>query len=178
MVLILKGLFSSDSATRRMAALFIFSLFGMGFVFRMAFLDLRNRFRPTHLQEQRKAQLEATALQLHQEEVNQKAAQIKLGHFSIELKVGDREKVIPRRLKVATVELVAQCDNQATRDYIEAHLLQARGTVSGVLAPMDRDDLMSREGKVRLRKFLLDRLNLWLPQGKVEGLYITDLVVH
>lgn len=184
--IIIKSLFSSDSATRRMALFFFISVFGMILVFRMAFLEIRNGFRPTRLQEQHKARLEAAALQLHEEEVNQKAAQVKLGRFSIELKTDASEKVPSRRLKVATVELVAQCDNQATRDSIEAHLLQARGTISGVLTPMDRADLMSRDGKMRLRKFLLDRLNLWIsheisqgmPQGKVEALYITELLIH
>ncbi len=64
-----------------------------------------------------------------------------------------------------------------TRAYLEAHMVQVRNQMINVLNDLSREDLMSREGKRSIRKHIADKLNGWLPQGRIVEVYFSRLLI-
>lgn len=106
-----------------------------------------------------------------------------LGVFSIELKAPpkDADGNTPKRSKsvmdLAEVEIIVECDEKETCDFIEDRMPLVRNEVTGLFTAMERDDLLSREGKRKLRNKIQAKLNLWLPSGKVQNIYFTKLII-
>jgi flagellar basal body-associated protein FliL len=112
------------------------------------------------------------------EENKRKAGLISLGSFTIELRAPQGRKKRPYGVfDMAEIELVLDCDSKETRDYIEEHQPQVRNQVTNYFTAIERAELMTQEGKKRVKKSLMERLNLWLPKGKVEDVYITKLLL-
>lgn len=78
---------------------------------------------------------------------------------------------------IAELELVVECDSPDTHTYIEENLVQARNQLTDIFLSMERDDLLSREGKRKLKKRLIERLNGWMPRGKIQNVFFAKLVV-
>ena len=78
---------------------------------------------------------------------------------------------------MAEMELYAQCDAKDTCEYIEENMASARDQITDALLPMDRDAVITGEGKRRLKKHIVDKLNVWLPRGKIENIFISNLIV-
>jgi flagellar basal body-associated protein FliL len=49
--------------------------------------------------------------------------------------------------------------------------------MTNVFVALDREDLLSREGKRKLKNIIIKKLNGWLPHGKVEDLHYSKLLV-
>ena len=178
---LVRGLWAADRPTRRMSAFFFLSLAGI-FVVLSYGLDhwSQNRFERKKAEAYAKAHEPPNPAVLRQkEEARHKSAQFSLGTFTIELKPLTEQKPAREAIHYADVELFAQCDGEETREYLETHKVQARGTVSGLFSAMDRAELMNKEGKKRLRKMVAEQLNLWLPHHQgIEEIFITKLVVN
>ena len=111
---------------------------------------------------------------------------VSLGLFTVDLssKLPAKSVETSRRLGVvqaAEIEIILECDSQEACVAIGKLIPQARSEVVGLMAGMDRDELLSREGKRKLRKMIQDRINQWMSgaeiSGKVENVYIGRLVV-
>lgn len=79
---------------------------------------------------------------------------------------------------MAELEITVECDDKDTRYYIEENLPRARDQITGILTSLDRDDMLTRDGKKKLKKKLIDQLNMWLPKGKVEELFISNQLLN
>jgi flagellar basal body-associated protein FliL len=101
-----------------------------------------------------------------------------LGLFNIELKPVEGSRPGPGVMNIAEVEVQVQCDVKETCDILDDQQVKARNEVTIVFTATERDELLSREGKRRLKKKILDRLNAWIPKGKVEDLYFTKLIIN
>ena len=117
-------------------------------------------------------------IQKQSEHAKKKFATLALGKFTVDLKVVEGMTLSRGVLNVAELEITIECDNKETRYYIEDHLTRARDQITGVLTSVDRDELLTREGKHKLKKRLLDHLNAWLPNGKVEELFISNQLLN
>jgi flagellar basal body-associated protein FliL len=173
-----QGLRSPDQPTRRMSIFFFLSLVGMAIVVGVAakrFYDLKH--------EQFMAQERAMEAKMGEffakqaEEAKRKGTTQSLGQFILELKPIPNQRQVPGVVNMAEVELVAQCDERDTCTYIEENIARVRNEVTNIFVAFDRDELLSREGKKRIKKSLLDKLNLWLPKGKIEEIYFSRLVI-
>lgn len=102
---------------------------------------------------------------------------LKLGIFDIEIKDSTRPARMPQGWGTAEILIVIECGSKETCDYIQDYIQKARDEITTVLTVMERQELLSPEGKARLKKQLLDRLNGWLKRGKVENMYFTRLVI-
>ena len=106
-----------------------------------------------------------------------------LGVFSIELKgpPKDAEGNTPKRAKsvmdLAEVEIIVECDEKETCEFIEDRMPLVKNEVTGLFTAMEREDLLSREGKRKLQNRILSKLNLWLPTGKIQKVYFTKLII-
>ena len=172
---LIKALFSSDGPTRRMALLFFVSCAGLVFIVGLAtqkFLEMREQ-----------AALGPDAGQVTGEffAKQKAAAEIAKSHFNMgkfTFELAPTDKSLPSGvLNVAEVVIEIHCDEVETCEYIKKHITPARDVVSSVLIAIDRDELMSKDGKVRLMAKVMDRLNKWLRQGKVMHAFVTKLII-
>jgi flagellar basal body-associated protein FliL len=176
---VLAGLKSPDKATRNGAILFVVSLCGIAFVMGLAGMhvweDRKNIQVQMNQSEQGKNLDEFIRKQA--EETKKKYSMQILGTFTIQLKMIEGQKPAPGVMNLAEIEIQAKCDVVETCQALEDGSAQVRNEITSSLGPMDRDELLTKEGKRRLKKKLLDRLNAWLPHGKIEDLYFSKLVI-
>lgn len=179
---ILKGLVSRDPPTRRMAALFLLSSVGLIAVLTVGVQRILHKTRksPADLAaSQSTGKHLGDFIQKTADEARLKAGQISLGIFTIELKPSpDQKKTRSYVFNLAELEIHLSCDSKETRDYIEENLPKARNQITNYFTAVDRSALMTREGKRRIKDELTQKLNLWLPRGKIEEIYFTKFVMN
>lgn len=160
-----------------MSLLFFLSLAGVCVVMVLGFQYYQQLHRK-NVADQSAQQL-GEFLRKQAEEAKHKASQVAIGSFYIEIKKHPDApaRTPPGVSHLAEIELVLDCDEKGTRDYIEAHQPQVRNELTNVFLATDREELMSRDGKKRLKKAVMDRMNQWLPKGTVKDVYITKLTI-
>jgi hypothetical protein len=102
-----------------------------------------------------------------------------LGRFSIQLKGEPNAQALRAngsKAGLADVSLVLECDSPETYEYLEQRSAQVRNEITGALDAVDREELLSRLGKNRLKSRVKDQVNGWLPKGKVLNVYISGLM--
>jgi flagellar basal body-associated protein FliL len=176
---ITKDLISSDQPTRKMARYFFVSVAGIVFVLVASgiyFHDVRLKLKAASTEQGKNL---GDFLAKQAEEAKLKFTSQSLGTFSIELKTADgvQGKRSQGVMNLAEIEIVVTCDEKETCDFLEDNMPQVRNQLTDVFTAMERDDLLSKEGKRRLKGRVLQKLNLWLPKGKIENLYFDKLVV-
>ena len=178
---LLRDLFSPDRRTRRVARYFVLSVLGVAGVLIAGGVHLKE------LRDQMEMQLTNTGDQgrnlgdfiaKQAEEAKRKFSIQSLGTFTIEIKAPDGQtRRPPGVMNLADLEMAVQCDSKPTCDFVEDRMSQIRNLVTDVFVPMDREELLSREGKHRLKKQIMDKINDWLPRGKIQDLYIDKLII-
>ena len=102
---------------------------------------------------------------------------VAMGSFVVELKEPANYKKIPGYMNMAELDIVLDCDVRTTANFIQEHMPQARDQMTNVFIATEKDQFLSSEGKKRLRRALLEKLNAWLPKGKVKELYFNKLLI-
>ncbi len=178
---VLRGIFSKDRPTRQMALLFLFFLLGTVSVSIVAikhYLEFaERREKAISLAREQEAKNLGEFLRKQSDEAKHRFSTIVLGTFNIDIKPSPDETGSYRSSNMAEVEIVLLCDHRETRYYIEENLAQAKNQVTNVLLPQTRDELMSREGKRKLKKMIIEKINTWLPKGKIEDLYFNKFLI-
>ncbi|HCM40524.1 MAG: hypothetical protein A2070_03445 [Bdellovibrionales bacterium GWC1_52_8] len=177
-----KALFGKDRVARRMAFLFFLGVIGVVTAFTLTY---RRYSKITDLSSLQGTGVEETSknlsefIQKQSDHAKKKFATLALGKFTVDLKPVEGIALSRGVLNVAELEITVECDNKETRYYIEDHLTRTRDQVTGVLTSVDREELLTRDGKRKLKKRLLDHLNAWLPAGnKVEDLFISNQLLN
>jgi len=173
------GVFSRDKSTRRMSFLFIASCIGI-----LALLYSGwNRYMQ-YLSEKAMSGKGGTGIEhigeffgKQAEETRRRNTTMNLGEFLIELKRDDKTRKVRGTVNLAHVEFVIECDTRETCVFLTENLAQARNQVTNVLTALDRDDLMTIDGKKRLKKALAERINAWMNKGKIVNIYVTKFIV-
>jgi flagellar basal body-associated protein FliL len=183
---IFRGLRSPDGPTQRMSIFFFLSLFALAALGAVAIrrsIDQKRELRAqiaAAKEEETEKNHEASLLGSPEaaSEGAHATSMLDLGAFTIELKpVAGQPKKKGGFMNMAEVELVIECDSKETHDFIEENLVQVRSQVTDIFLSMDREELLSREGKRKLKKRLIERLNGWIPRGKVQNAFFSKLVV-
>lgn len=178
---VFQGLKSPDRLTRQMSALFVVCVAGTILFSTWTLVRLKSRL---HFEKKKVQVAEASAsknlgefFRKQHDEAMIKAVMANLGSFTLELKAVPGMKVGPGANNIAEIEIEAECESKETRLFIEANLPQVKNELTNVFTALDRAELLSRDGKRKLKKQIRDRLNKWLPSGKVVELYISKLIV-
>jgi hypothetical protein len=178
---VLMGIFSKDRPTRQMSLLFLFFLLGTVSVSVVAvkhyieYQELREKL--LSMAREQEAKNLGEFLRKQSDEAKHRFSTIVLGTFNIDVKPAPDETGGHRSSNMAEVEIVLLCDHRETRYYIEENIASAKNQVTNVLLPQTRDELMSREGKRRLKKMIIEKINMWLPKGKIEDLYFNKFII-
>ena len=176
-------LFDPDQRTRKMARYFVASVVGIVVVLTLSGIYIskmrleKNLAAITDTGEQGKNF--ADFIKRQADEAKRKFSQQSLGTFTIELKIPDEKnrKRPPGVMDLAEVEVVIECDEKETCEFIEERMAVVRNEMTGIFTPMDREELMSREGKRKLQLRIQGKLNTWLPKGKIEHIYFNKLII-
>ena len=172
------SLFSRDPATRRMTLLFFLSLAGFLSVstygikrywaMKRARVMAEVHLRARHLKE---------LVERETDEARRLASTLSLGSFTLELNELVHQKNTVGQVNMAEVEVVILCDSAETREYIDQNMIQVRNQMTNVFTMIERDELLSRDGKRRIKTILIRKLNEFLPHGKIEDVYFSKLIV-
>jgi hypothetical protein len=176
-----RGLRSSDLPTRRMSRLFFTSLLAALTVGTLAVTHARQERRERErlaAEAAERTRRIAELLDRRGDEARRRMTSFELGTFTLELKPSADGPPPGRRLSnVAEVELVAECDTAEACRRLEHASARVRDEVTDVFTAVEREELLSLAGKAQLKRMLVERLNAWLPEGKVRNVYISKLVV-
>lgn len=177
------GVVSKDHPTRRMAWVFLCSLVALivtGVSTIKYFSRLKERSDELSAAERAKHNL-TEFLRKQAEEAKFRVGLVEIGSYTIELKTAPDQKRMAGLLNIAEIELTLSCDSKDTRDFVLAHMTQVRNQVTNFLTAMDRHELLTKEGKAKFKRGLIDALNAWLPrsgsQGQVHEVFITRLIM-
>lgn len=175
-----KGIRSPDRMTRRASLGLWTSTLGFILTIVLAVWVATGRIRaPKQLTTE-----ELVAQKQHEETLRKKAEiaalkdlMVSLGDFSFQ--VTTPSGPVRGSIKdLGEIEVVARCSEPKVCVYITAHKVQAQHEVTAVLKPITRDELVSVDGKKRLKKKIMLRLNAWLPHGQIEDLYFAKVLVQ
>ena len=175
-----EALKSKDAPTQRMALVFIVCLLGIFCTAGLWFKFLINKERD-HLAAialAQKAAKEAAADDAAEAtELKKRPNMLGLGKFSIELSEKPKVHKAHGMMNLASIELYVSCDTKETCEYIEEHKVQIQNEVTGFFTPLEREEFLSISGKRYIRKALMERLNGWLPNGKIKDVYFVEIII-
>jgi flagellar basal body-associated protein FliL len=178
---VFQGLRSTDVPTRNAAVLFILSLVGIAFVLIFAgnyFWQSRKLMRDELTNTGDAGKNLGDFIKKRSDEAKSKFTTQSLGTFNIELKPFDSEHKPKGVMNMAEVEIQVQCDTKETCEFLDGQSAKVKDEVSQVFTATERDELLSKEGKKRIRKKITDRLNLFLTEGKVEDVFFSKLIIN
>jgi len=181
-----------DGRVRRMALLFVVSAIGIFMVSGLSIYRVISVIRK-HQEEQKSrdaAQSMSEFFARQADESQRKTHVVILGEFSFEVKDSPvyRDPEVTEEefrraqgavgvMQMAEAEIILECVTDETCRFIEKALPAARNQVTNVLIEIEREDLMTREGKRRVRKQIVDRINAWLGSARVTNAYFSKLVL-
>jgi hypothetical protein len=186
-----EGLKSPDSSTQRMAILFYVSI-GLFFVILASGIYLANysKLQKMAMEAEKKAheaathqQLEALKSPLGEEVSNDKDWRtMNLGTFNIELNLRPGEKPTAGMANIAEIEVYVECDPAVSCPFLVTNRLMARDQVISLINALEKEEIMSPEGKKLLKKRIQSRLNSWLAANKVgtnkvRKIFFTRLII-
>lgn len=175
-----RGIRSPDKMTRRASIILWTST--LGFVLTIA-LSIWVATDRIHASKQLTAE-QMIALQRQEEEAKKRAEIAALKDLIIDLgdftfQVTSPSGPVRGSIKdLGEISVVVKCSERDVCTYIAEHKVQAQHEVAAVFRPITRDELVSVDGKKRLKKKIILRLNAWLPRGQVEDLYFPKVLVQ
>jgi flagellar basal body-associated protein FliL len=169
-----RGLVSPDQQTRRMTVWFFVCLVGMGMICFLATLRIYHRLTAVKVGAgaQEDGQPETAEKPVKPEDLS-----IPLGSFTVGLKPMVGKKATKQAANMASIDIVFQCDEPKTREYIEKNMIRVRDQINRVFSVMDREELMSVEGKRDLSAKIIRAVNQWLPKGKIKKIFFSRFIV-
>lgn len=175
---LVSGITSKDRLTRRAALVFYLSFLALIVLLSYtSFSLLKSWNHQRRLKKELHAKEVEESTRLQREIDSNVARQISLGTFFLELKEVPKQYMVRGNRNMGQVEIMVLCDSENSHDYIEQHLIPAKSQVSEVLTVIDRDEIMSPHGKRKLSAVIRERLNHWLPHGKVLEVYFSKFVI-
>jgi hypothetical protein len=174
------GIFSKDKDIRIMSGVFFASCLGAVIIVGEGI----HRFQVSRrVERERLSRAQSETMHLGEfirrqaEEARHRWSMFKLGNFNVALNPIPGSHPLPGVMNMAEIEMIAACDSKPTRDYLESHLPQVKSLIISTLTAQDREELLSVAGKKKIKKKILEKLNYWLPKGKIEELYFTSLIL-
>ena len=176
LVKMLQNLGSSNRAIRRMSTVFFLSLFGLLSVSVALTVHLFQRDQEVSLRKQEE-QKQKEAHQRQMEMLRQEASVfVSLGSLLIDLKSTPELKSVGRIKNLAQIEVHFHCDSSKTKTLILERVPELKDMILTVLIGVDREELQSHLGKKRLRSLILQKVNAWLPFGKVDDVLLSNIL--
>ncbi|MCC7442086.1 MAG: flagellar basal body-associated FliL family protein [Bdellovibrionales bacterium] len=167
------GLFSRDGWTRAMTLVFYGSTVGLVATFFWGAKMLRDG-QGTNPGGQ--AEKIGKFFEKQRESAGRVESQVALGKFTVELK--PPEGRVPRGVvNLAELEIVVACTTREACEFLEARMELVRDQVTSVFVYLDREELMTFQGKRRIKAQIQRKLGSLLSSGSVSEVYIVKLLI-
>jgi flagellar basal body-associated protein FliL len=102
---------------------------------------------------------------------------LNLGVFQFQMKPSEGDARAQGVRNIAQIEIAVLCDTVATCEWISSHLQTVKDQVSAALAGFSRHNLMNSAGKQSVQEKVLIKVNVSLPEGRVERVFFTKMVL-
>jgi flagellar basal body-associated protein FliL len=174
-------MFSKDGKTRLTTVIFwtsVILLLVVGKTAARKFSEVRHfqKYGMNEAQLANKQRLEALALAERERKAN--VIQTTLGDFNFELVPEPGHSSKRGILNNAEIEIVVVCESREICDTILKRITEARNEITNALTPLGREELLSRDGKKRVKRTVVERLNKWLGQdGLVIDIFFNRFVI-
>lgn len=168
------SIISPDGPTRRAGILFYIASFS---TIAIAWTAVKVMTSPKPKEGMQNTEEVGDFLDRQAEFARRKASTIDLGEFTFDVKHRADEPKPKGVFGLAVITLMAECDAKETCQILESQIPIVRNHVLNALSNIEREELLSRDGKKKVRKAVMDRLNTWLPRGRVDQIYVTKMVV-
>lgn len=167
---------SQDRELKRMGYLFVLAILGIASLFTALGVY---RYKLSNPEDQVAQQGENISkfLQKQAEDSKNKFLTANLGSFTVSLK---KDESLPGSNKVSNMaefEVAVECDTVETCNMVIEKTTEARDKLVRAIESVEREEMLSQDGKARIRAGLKDKLNDWLGEGKITNLYFPRLVV-
>ncbi len=179
-----QGVKSPDFPFRGMSFIFLGSVLG---IFLVVLQGWHHHKEKNSLLQRKPAQVDITAKNLNEflekqaEEAKRKYTLLGLGNFLVELKKNENLKEVKGVVNMAELELFVECDSKKTCDFLSNHVQESRDQLTNVFTAIDRDEFMTKDGKSKIRRAIVDRLTGWvrgwIRDGKIQNAYFSKFVV-
>ena len=174
----LEGVRSPDRPTKRASFLFIFFLIcAAGVLIKAGHLGFKSR-QAKSLERARLAEMESE-LKLKAKEEKKRLAPLpyqSLGAFSLELREKSGLLKAKNSLNAAEMEIVITCDELEVCEWLKENLPLARAELGPLFVPMERDRLLTLQGKRAFREEIRDALNRFIEKKGKKGQIIEVLL--
>ena len=177
--IISRAFVSPDAPTRRMAWVFLLSCLSViaaTTYWVKRWITLRGIAAAYQAERDKDVKAFGEYLGKRAELAKQRYITVSLGTYNAEIKK-DPNWVGRGGLNVAQIDIVAECDSKETAEYVEANLTRFSNQITNVLINVDRDELLSKDGKRRIQTLMIQKMNEILDSGKVERIYFTKLMI-
>ncbi|NBU19986.1 hypothetical protein EBS43_01035 [bacterium] len=172
----LRSLKSPDPETRKITFIYLLSLIGLFSVLGLSgTLFVGKIQRDQALEAQRKAQIELERLKAETEAQSGDFV-VDLGTITIDLKPIEPTTTSVGIKNVAQLNIHLRCDTVKAKNLIQEKTPQIKEMILDLLIGIDREDLLSYSAKRRLKSLMMQKINAWLPYGKIEDVLLSDLL--
>ena len=172
----LRSLKSPDPETRKITFIYLLSLIGLFSVLGLSGTLVVGKIqRDQALEAQRKAQIELERLKAETEAQSGDFV-VDLGTITIDLKPIEPTTTSVGIKNVAQLNIHLRCDTVKAKNLIQEKTPQIKEMILDLLIGIDREDLLSYSAKRRLKSLMMQKINAWLPYGKIEDVLLSDLL--
>ena len=172
---------SKDRYSRRMSVLFFLASLAALTTTVMIWVHYRNKPAGKHVKTAFEEGSENLGEFLKKEAdiSRERASWTVMGSFLVQLTTPETRsgQKIKGVFNLAELELVAQCDLKATCEYVDNNLTLFRDKIMDILHNVERDEIMTAEGKRKMKVAILARMNSLLPKGKIREIYFTKFLL-
>ncbi len=175
----LKAELKSEDGPTRSHARFVFfillvALLSIGKLGHLGYLRRKERIRIEQIAADQVARAKAEAEE--QARKNLPPRTLSLGSFTLELRDKPGQMMARNSLNSADMEIVIACSEPEVCEWIESRIQLARAELGSLFVPMERDRLLTLQGKRAFREEIRDALNHWLESRGVQGQIVEVLM--
>ncbi|MGE0616182.1 MAG: flagellar basal body-associated protein FliL [Bacteriovoracia bacterium] len=168
-----KGLGSKDRATRKMSVFFVLSLVGA-----LATTAVATHLILSRSKGEKHGEQLGKFLNKQKEAAEHRIHTFEMGKFLVEVTPPEGAgRPAPGIVNMAEIVIVIECEEKSACTYVENHLTQARDQVATAFTALEQADLMTILGKQKLKAKILQKLNSWLPGGKIRRVYFSNVII-
>ena len=105
------------------------------------------------------------------------SSELSIGSFKVPINVPLDNAARFSSVSIAEIEVVVECDGTETREFINKYIELVRDQVTRTILPVDREEIMSPDGKKHLKTIIMKRLNAWLLRGRIKSIYFSKFIL-
>lgn len=173
---------SDDRKTRQMAVFFFITVIGVLWLtqYTIKYFDYARHSRVVqmaHLSEKQKDLKEFLKKQAL--EFRNTLSYADMGSFQVQMtRHTDSGLPVSGVLNVADMDLIVECDKTETCEFLKKNVERVRNEIAQVISVVDYEELLSTDGKKKIKREIAVRLSRLAGNQKIETIHFTRLILN